>query len=236
MCAAQYLASQGRLAGAVFIDTGIACPDARPFVEKVCADRGWDLRVFTAPMSYETMVGKYGFPKDLVGHSLAYGYLKERAIIQARKDLGPETVFASGVRVHESARRKLNIAKGFRHNGGIRIENPIQDWFDADVNSYLRRNELPLSVAYLSLGRSGDCLCGAFSRRGEAAAIRRAYPEVGERIRRLEERIRDEFPYPKNRWGGKRSKGGFQALRGQMTLEQIVCGTECADRPAPPKS
>ncbi len=229
MCAAKTLSEQGRLAGCVFIDTGIACPDALPFVETLCRKQGWDLRVFSAPKTYEDLVGRYGFPKDLVGHSWAYGALKERAIIAANRALGPGTVFASGARRRESARRARSIAKGFRHNGRVTIENPIVEWSTPDVLSYLRRKELPLSLAYMTLGRSGDCLCGAFSRRGEAATIRRAYPEVAERILRLEDAVHEKFPYPQNRWGGRRSRGGFASLRGRLTLEQAVCGGDCAD-------
>ena len=229
VCAAHHLCERGRLAGCVFVDTGIACPDARPFVEDLCAARGWDLQVFPAPMSYESLIERYGFPKNLVGHSWAFGSLKERAIVRAKRELGPGTIFASGARRRESSRRARSIARGFRHNGKVLIENPIVEWSTAEVWAYLRANGLPVSPAYLSLGRSGDCLCGAFSKRGEADTVRRAYPAVADRIHRLEERVAPRFPYPQNRWGSDRSWGGFTALWGRRTLEAIVCGGDCAD-------
>lgn len=229
VCAAHHLCERGRLAGCVFVDTGISCPDTRPFVEGLCGRMGWDLHVFEAPKSYETLVGKYGFPKNLVGHSWAFGSLKERAIIRAKRELGPGTVFASGARRRESARRARSVARGFRHNGKVVIENPIQEWTTAEVWAYLKANRLDTSPSYYYLGRSGDCLCGAFSKRGEADVIRRAYPAVAERIRRLEVEIAPRFPFPQNRWGSDRSWGGFTALRGRRTLEAIVCGGDCAD-------
>ena len=205
----------GPAAGCVFIDTGISCPDTRPFVEGLCARMGWDLHVFEAPKTYESLVLKYGFPRALVGHSWAYGSLKERAIIRAKQELGKGTVFASGARRRESARRARSVARGFRHNGKFTVENPIVEWSTPEVWAYLRANGLPVSPAYLSVGRSGDCLCGAFSKRGEADVIRRAYPAVGERIRRLEEEVArtvnpktgQVFEYPKTR-GDRLGRGG----------------------------
>ena len=229
ICAAHVLASQGRLAGCVFLDTGIACPDTRPFVEGLCRSQGWSLRVFSAPKTYEELVRRYGFPRGLVGHRWAFGWLKERAIRAAKKDLGPEVVFASGARRRESGRRSRSISKVLRPNCRIRIENPIVEWTTPETWRYLREYGLDVSPSYLALGRSGDCLCGAFSQRGEADVIRRAYPEVAARILALEESV--DKPYPQNRWGKpERSMGGFTALRGRLTLEAAVCGGDCADR------
>jgi 3'-phosphoadenosine 5'-phosphosulfate sulfotransferase (PAPS reductase)/FAD synthetase len=228
VCTAHVLQQQGRLQGCVFIDTGIACPDTRPFVERLCEEQKWDLHVFKAPKTFEELVMKYGFPRNLIGHSWAFGSLKERAMIQAKQELGNGAVFAAGARRHESARRARSIAKGFRHNGKLEIENTIVEWTTPEVWAYLRANNLPVSPAYLSVGRSGDCLCGSFSKKGEADVIKRAYPDVAARIRNLEEAVKDKFPYPHNRWGSDRSKGGFKALDGRMTLEAIVCGSDCA--------
>lgn len=230
ICAASKLCEAGRLAGCVFIETGIAAPDTRPFVEKLCRDQGWPLHVFAAKRTYEDAVEHYGFPKDLAGHSWAFGILKERAMRAARDELGRLTVFASGARRRESARRSRSVARGFRHNGRIVIENPIVEMTTPQVWAYLHERNLPVSPAYLSLGRSGDCLCGAFSQRGEADVIRRAYPDVAERLRRLERHVRDRFPWPQNRWGGSRTVGGFTALQGRRTLESFICGGDCADR------
>ncbi len=230
VCAAHFLAQRGRLAGCVFLDTGIALPDTRPFVERLCESQGWDLLIYRAPASYEELVMRWGFPSGPVGHSWAYGWLKERGLIQAVKELGHEATFASGARRKESARRARTIVRGFRHNYRIRIENPIVDWSTPDTWRYLRENGLDVSPSYVTLGRSGDCLCGAFSQRGEADVIRRAYPAVADRLARLEARASEKFPYPKCRWGNsKRSIGGFTALKGRRTLEAFVCGGDCAD-------
>ena len=228
VAATHVLSNQGRLAGCVFIDTGIACPDTCPFVQKLCRSQGWPLRIYSAPKTYEELVRRYGFPVGLVGHRWAYGALKERALRAARKDLGRDVVFASGARRLESERRSRSVA--LFQSGAVRIERPIQEWSTPQVWHYLRENGLGVSPAYLSLGRSGDCLCGAFSQRGEADVIRRAYPDVASRIEALEREVASRFPYPKSRWGkSDRSYGGFTALRGRLTLEEAVCGGDCAD-------
>lgn len=230
VCTAHVLASIGKLTGCVFLDTGIACPDTRPFVEGLCRSQGWPLRVFSAPKTYEELVRRYGFPQGPTGHRWAFGWLKERALRAAKRELGPDTVFASGARRKESARRSRSVAKGVRHNYGIRIENPIVEWTTAATWRYLRDHGLEVSPSYLTLGRSGDCACGSFSQRGEADVLRRAYPELAARIEALECAVAPLFPYPKSRWGKpERSMGGFTALRGRLTLEAAVCGGDCAD-------
>jgi phosphoadenosine phosphosulfate reductase len=171
---------------------------------------------------------RWGFPKNLVGHSWAYAHLKERALRIAWKELPPtEKMFASGVRSKESKRRKRTVGKGVRKKGGIQIENPIADWSTPQVWAYLRKRGLSVSPAYLSLGRSGDCLCGAFSREEEAAIVMRTYPEVARRITALEDRAATKFAFPKCRWGSDRSIGGFSKLRGRLTLEEAICGGDC---------
>lgn len=229
ICTASVLCKRGELDGCVFVDTGIAAPDTRPFVERLCKEKGWPLLITHPKRTYEEIVLQYGFPKNLVGHSWAFGILKEYAMRAARDELGKSTVFASGARAAESARRAKNVARGFRHNGHLRIINPIEDWSTPRVWSYLRTEGLPVSPAYLSVGRSGDCFCGAFSQRGEQRIIARVYPDMAKRIRALERKVDTEaHPFPENRWGSKRSKGGFGILDGQMTLERIICGGDCA--------
>lgn len=230
VCAAHVLAGQDRLAGCVYLETGIGVPETRPFVERLCTEMGWRLRVEVAPITYEQLVLRWGFPKGPWGHRRAYGWLKERGIIRARKEIGGDPVFASGARISESDRRARSIARGFRHNGGVRIVNPIEDWSSKEVWRYLRERGIPTSPAYTWLGRSGDCLCGSFSQKGEADLIRRLYPSFFERIQELERTVTEagKYRFPYNRWGSTRTLGGFSALRGRQTLESMVCGGDCA--------
>jgi 3'-phosphoadenosine 5'-phosphosulfate sulfotransferase (PAPS reductase)/FAD synthetase len=233
VCAAHVLASKGKLSGCVFLDTGVGCPDTLPFVQKLCRDQGWNLRTFKAPKSFEEIVAIYGFPHGNSGHRWAFGWLKERPLREARKQLGPSTIFASGARRKESARRSQSFRMGLHSR--IRFENVIADWSTAQTWKYLREHDLPVSPSYLSIGRSGDCNCGAFSHWGEAETIRRSYPDLAARMERLENAVADLHPYPRNRWGGRaKSIGGFKALRGRLTIEEAICGGDCASAAEPP--
>lgn len=56
--------------------------------------------------------------------------------------------------------------------------------------------KLPRNPFSPLIGVSGDCLCGAYARPGELAAIERHYPCMGKRLRALEERVREAgFPW-----------------------------------------
>src|SRR3990167_10391647 len=76
---AHVLASQDRLAGCVFIDTGISTPDIQPFVRDLCQDQGWPLKVYRTPVEYEDMVMKFGFPAQ-AQHNMTMFLLKGRAL------------------------------------------------------------------------------------------------------------------------------------------------------------
>lgn len=226
VCTAHYLASQGRLSGCIFLDTGIAAPDTLPFVRSLCEQQEWGLAVFRTPIRYEDLVARYGFPKGPHGHIRAFGALKDRGLRLAAK-AHPGATFASGVRAGESARRFRFTERRSRYSSGTTLEAAIMDWSTRKVWDYLRANDLSVSPSSLALGISGDCLCGAFSSRGECEAIKRTYPEVARRIEELEGRSTHSWPY--NRWGNLTERG-FTALRGRTTLDQYVCGDDCGRR------
>lgn len=224
---AHVLASSDRLAGVAFIDTGIACPDTMPFVADLCSGMGWPLRIVRTPVVYEDLVMRYGFPGPAM-HSVAMSALKARAIRVLRREVDG-VVLASGVRAMESARRSRTV----RRWGMIErtpIFAPIHDWSTERVWSYLRGHDLPVSPAYASLHMSGDCLCGAFAERDEPYLLRIFYPDVADRIARLEARLDREKPScPRRRWGGS---GGVSGTRGQTLMESFLCQS-CTTERAP---
>lgn len=226
VAATHYLAERGQLRGCVFLETGVAAPDTRPFVEGLCRDEGWELRVFATPKSYEALVGRFGFPKGPRGHTWFYRALKERPLRAAARELGPEAMFASGVRTKESARRMLTAQRWSRVRGGW-IYAPILDWSDRQVWAYLGSHKWAPSPCSVALGLSGDCFCGAFSKPGECRAIADLYPEFAARILALEESV--PKGYPLNRWGNR--SAGFGGTLGATRLEQFVCSDDCRPKP-----
>jgi len=218
MTTAHVLASENRLAGCAFLDTGIAAPDVRPFVEAECDRRGWPLEVYRTPAVYEDLVLKFGFPGPGM-HGLVMNYLKGRGI-RRFKAAHPGEALASGVRRAESSRRFRNT-KPESIMERVRVYAPIFDWTTERVWAYLRANDLPVSPAYKTLHLSGDCLCGSFADRSEVHMIRTFYPELAERIEALERRAA-RTGLKRRRWGGGAGGPGFSAR--ESTIESFVCG------------
>jgi 3'-phosphoadenosine 5'-phosphosulfate sulfotransferase (PAPS reductase)/FAD synthetase len=204
------------------IDTGIAVPATRRYVEAVCAEWGVPLRIAQPDDRYDDLVlGKVkaktkdravwvGFPGP-AGHYLMYVRLKERALDALRRELvGPrgksgQIVFLAGMRWGESDRRFRNAEETDRA-GAITWCSPIVYWTDSHVAEYRSRylcNDvhehaehrlcrpaaLPMSEVTEHLHMSGDCLCGAFAKPGELDEISFFYPDVGARIRALQDQV-----------------------------------------------
>lgn len=215
---AHVLAERGELRGCVYLDTGISTPDVRPFVERLCRDQGWPLKVYRTPIEYEWLVGRFGFPGP-AGHGIAMNYLKGRPIRAFIKE-HPNAILASGVRMRESSRR-MGTAREWSRLEGAWCHAPILEWSTERVWAHLRKHDLDVSPAYWNLHISGDCLCGAFARREETFLVEMFYPDLAVRIRALED-SRRRVSSVRCRWGGG---PGFDGK--QTRLERYLC-SECA--------
>jgi 3'-phosphoadenosine 5'-phosphosulfate sulfotransferase (PAPS reductase)/FAD synthetase len=209
-----------RVGGLVHVDTGIAVPATRGYVEAVAAEWNMALRIAQPDDRYDDLVlGKVkaktkdravweGFPGP-AGHYMMYVRLKERALDALRRDLvgrrgrTGQIVFLGGMRWGESDRRFRN-AEELDRAGAIIWCSPIVYWTDSHVAEYRSRylcndlhqhadhrlcrpDSLPMSEVTENLHMSGDCLCGAFAKPGELDEVSFFYPEVGERLRALQE-------------------------------------------------
>lgn len=228
--AAHLLHSEGRLAGVVHIDTGIAIPELRSFVMEVCDVQGWPLEIIKTTAVYEELVLKWGFP-GYAQHGVFMSWLKGRAI-RIFKKRHPGEALASGVRRFESNRR-LRQAEEWSRLEGVLCHAPIYRWRTFRVWDYVTTHGLPRSPCYETLGISGDCICGAFAARGEVEAIRKHYPEVAKRIEDLERKVA-LAGCVRNRkcwkWGWGNGNVGFAAGEKQATLENFLCGGCQIDR------
>lgn len=220
---AAYLQEEGNLLGCIFLDTGIRAPGTLEAARALAGKLGASFEVFGPVVSFEELVLRYGFPKGPAGHVRAFGALKDRALRLAARAHAGHTL-ATGVRSKESVRRFGNVRPCSRYRNGCHLHAPIIDWTTEETWGYVRRLDLPLSPCYLSIGMSGDCLCGSFSSPGETSAICRAFPEVGKRLLALEKATPHPFPY--NRWGNV-GETGFMALEGRRTLDSWVCAGDC---------
>lgn len=180
---ASILHKDGMLESCVAIDTGISTPDWLAFVKNSCEEHGWPLEVYKTSASYDDLVRKYGFPGP-GKHGMFMNYLKGRGIRDFKK-AHPGKCLASGVRKSESQRR-MRFTKEWSLFEDVPVFAPLWDWATEKVWGYFNSNGFVRSPAYATLCISGDCLCGAFATPMERGMIKSAYPEVHERLSKLE--------------------------------------------------
>jgi hypothetical protein len=178
--AACVLAEHGLLKGVVLIDTGIAADTWLEDVLAIVDRQDWVHELVPTTHRYEWFVAQYGFPGPAM-HGMVMTYLKGRAIRQWKKRHAGEAL-ASGVRAGESQRRGWSATFESVWEG-VSVYAPILHWTDEEVWTYVRERHYVKPRTYLTLGISGDCLCGAFAMAHEPDAIRTYCPKAAARIR-----------------------------------------------------
>lgn len=222
---AQVLHEAGKLEACVAIETGISTPDWKDFVVKTCADRGWSLEFYAAePSAYADFVIRYGFPGPSK-HSWVMRVLKGRGVRQFRK-AHKDGILASGVRQDESVKRAAST-KPVGLWEGVPILAPIYDWTTDDTWAFFRDRGFERAPGYSTLQISGDCLCGAYARDDEKAAVDFHYPEIGARLNALGAEIKVAHP-KRCEWGW----GCKQPIKKKPKNEAMICA-ECGPRDLP---
>lgn len=217
----------GVLDGIIYIDTTIRVPDSLEHVKQVAFERGWpEVTVLTTKKTFESFVLKYGFPRPS-SHTWAFNSLKWYPLWEFRRDTKDRNIcFLSGVRRLESRRRMGHVTRFYREpkKRGDRMmwAAPIINWSTPEVLSYLVDKGIVISPAYKKIGISGDCLCGAYARAGEAELIAKHYPEVAEQIRLLEEKAKGRTS--QKTWGNATS---ISTAKKQKSIEEYAC-FDCA--------
>jgi phosphoadenosine phosphosulfate reductase len=190
------------LDGIVHVNTGIGIPETRAFVRQRARDLGLDYYEVGRPEpngpgheyrlqteEYDRWVQERGFPGP-AAHFYQYTNLKEKPLDRFFRDYPvdrDELTLVSGVRQHESDRRMENVADSGRDDFlGIETISPLVEFRGIDVRRYRRALDLPMNPVVEKLEMSGECLCGAFSDRGERRMIRLFYPKVHRRLLCLE--------------------------------------------------
>lgn len=191
-----------RLDGVAHINTGIGIRQTREFVRERCKAHGWKLLEYKAaenvkadgtpdPQIYEELVVKHGFPGP-PGHGLMYNKLKQRQVRRLVRDHKTKRMdrimLISGCRKEESSRR-MGTSKPVTKEGAQVWVNPFTDWTGAECAAYMREQALPENPVKKYLCMSGECLCGAFAKKGELQMIRDFYPEAAAEIDRIQARV-----------------------------------------------
>ncbi len=202
---AAHHAAPWSLDGIVHVNTGIGIPETREFVRQRARDLGLDYYEVGRPEpngggheyryqteEYDYWVQERGFPGP-AAHFYQYTNLKEKPLQRFFNDYHvakDDLTLVSGVRQHESDRRMENVAaSGVDEFLGIETVSPLTEFRGIDVRRYRRALDLPMNPVVEKLEMSGECLCGAFSDRGERRMIKLFYPAVHRRLLCLEAKV-----------------------------------------------
>jgi 3'-phosphoadenosine 5'-phosphosulfate sulfotransferase (PAPS reductase)/FAD synthetase len=222
----------------LYLDTNTGVPENLEYVRDVCERYGWPLIVASAPISlYEFATGKgpgdrtsMGFPGP-GAHSWAFRYFKERQIQHvAQQHEDPR--FYTRIRSHESERR-MRTVDGERESrdGRWTYVNPIHDWRDHEVTEYRECHGLPRNPVAESIGRSGDCYCGAFaSRTEELVELEAEYPGHAAWLKECERRVQEVVGADSEMsfWGfGEMSASELRGLVAENDAAQLSLCASC---------
>jgi 3'-phosphoadenosine 5'-phosphosulfate sulfotransferase (PAPS reductase)/FAD synthetase len=190
-----------RFTSAVHINTGIGINRTREYVRETAALKGWKLSEYEAqknvngkgkpdPQIYRDLVIRLGFPGPH-GHGMMYSRLKERCLRMLQREWGAKSrkksprrvMYISGCRSEESFRRMANT-KEVQIDGQQIWCAPIHDWTKKDCDALMLEHQIPRNPIVDLINKSGECLCGAFVKKGELEELskhpetRDAYEEI----------------------------------------------------------
>jgi 3'-phosphoadenosine 5'-phosphosulfate sulfotransferase (PAPS reductase)/FAD synthetase len=240
---------------AVHCNTGIGVEYTRTFVRDTCRELRCPLIEYKAaenvnakgepdPQIYEQMVMEYGFPGPTkFGHGKMYVRLKDRGIrrlMREHADKKENIILASGCRKDESARRMgttKRIQQGEITNKGKLNEkrriwvNHLFDWTKIDCLKFIAGHGLKRNPVSNLIGKSGECLCGAYAKEGELDELlsHDLTRPVGQYIIDLEKRvIAAGFPWRWHervpQWWLDQTKNGQQFM---FEMSQYCVGPMC---------
>ncbi len=228
---------------ACHINTGIGIERTRQYVRDTAELRHWRLIEKKAventkadgtpdPQIYRDMVLERGFPGPWM-HRKMYNRLKERALdLLAREfNASPETpiMFISGCRSDESERR-MATTEQLQIDGRRIWCSPIHDWTKLDTTHFMEWQNIPRNPIVDLIHKSGECLCGAFAKKGELEELA-LWPETRDaynEIKALEKEVRAAgFPWgwedgPPD-WWMERKRGQTFLLDYDTDAPQHLC-------------
>jgi len=212
-----------------YLDTNTGLPQNLEYVKNTAQEHGWKLMVETSPMQLAEFAERYGFPGP-AAHSWAFAYFKERQIDRMAKR-HDDAIFYTGVRSQESDRRMRNIKGKYQHHRGKMYVAPIHDFADSEVSEYIKTHNLSVNPSYETIGRSGDCYCGAYAHRStELGELQEYYPDHYEFLKSIESAVEFDESIPEERklWGfGGLSKTELRSAVASNDERQIILCSNC---------
>jgi len=210
-----------------YLDTNSGLPDNEQYVIDVCEKQRWELQIYQSPMDLEEFVQRYGFPGPAV-HSWAFRYFKERQLEKMAREY-ESVIFYSGVRKSESNRRSHNVKGKYSSDRRWDWVSPIVHFTETECKDYIEGHGLRVNPLYDTIGRSGDCYCGAFAHRTtELGELKEYYSDHYEWIKNIEKKAKKwNLDSPKNKWGW----GGLSSaeLRAELAKDDDLQRTLCSN-------
>lgn len=221
-------------------NTTIGLEQTREFVRGTAAGWGIPLVERSSPKhwedSYRALVLERGFPGP-GQHYKMFQRLKEHALYAIARELAPDgnrqrVLFLAGRRREESKRR-ADVPEMERRDF-IMWCSPLVAWTKLDLNTYRlvcaeAGNPVPRNQVSDILHMSGECLCGAFAKKGELEEIAAWFasdPGIAV-IAELEELLKDreDIPPRRRKWGWGAYEQDAEALRLRSRMG-MLCGCE----------
>lgn len=208
--------------GCLFCDTGIAVEESKKFVIDCCKERKWRLFITHPDRTYEQIVTEVGFPGPAV-HNFIMRYLKYipmRKLIYKWYEMGRKPAIISGVRKQESVRRGINASDEVYTDGKMIFVSPMLYKSDGWMYAYYFDHKLKRSPVYDTLHISGDCLCGCYSKPGEAKLIQIFHKRAAKFIKYLEDKVKTiRGPNGSNSFSTWGKQAGMTHAEEQQTLD-----------------
>lgn len=221
------------------LDTTTGIPENEQYVIELCREFGWPLRIERAPITlYEFATGEgkgdrsaYGFPGP-GAHLWAYALLKERSLRRVAKQANAKPRYLTGVRKHESTRRKMNVSTEAEETNRWIWEAPIAEYRDFQIKDTLQDKGLPANPVVESIGRSGECWCLAYDSRDDALIDLKAggYDTHADRLLDIEGRAQEEIGTQEDHCyigHGKASSNTLKSLMADNDKQQMKLCQGC---------
>ena len=224
------LAYRSGIKQVVFCDTSIEFDETLDYVKSIEQFYGIKIHVVTAPVSFFSMIDHVGIPSRRLRwccEVFKFGPLARYAINNRLYG------FITGLRKAESNRRVNYKEVDANPLVPVRQINPILEWEDKEVWTYIKRYNLPVNPLYQWFSRIG-CWCCPYRTDSEWARIKELFPW---KVKRFEKKllefaqkikIKDKQRFIKGRgwteWAGplrKISVGVYSPCQSGETLDLI---------------
>ena len=209
-----------------YLDTRTGLDDNLEYVKRLADHLGTQVWTLRTHEDYEKMVNEKGFPGPSK-HHIMYSSLKERQIQKLATITGDkELVTWTGLRKAESDARAKSVQEVQEQQRWTMV-SPLAEWTKQDCLDYIDEHDLPENELWDTLGRSGDCFCGAYATPEEKLDLRAAGCEAhAEWIESLEQDV--DTGDEREVWGwAALSESERRSARAEKDDEQVTLCSHC---------